>query len=82
MILDARKLAATVDSISKTPGHRSNPGRAQGDRTMPNAGALFRSARVFAGQLVPGLRVAGESSFPYPCLDRTLRSVRILLTSG
>lgn len=79
MILDTSRLPATAYLIRNTLGN--NPVRAPGDRTMPNAAALFRSARVFAGRFVPGLQVAG-SSYPYPCLARTLRLVRILLTSG
>lgn len=81
MILDTSRLPGTACLISNTPGRRNNQVRAQGDRMMPNAAALFRSARVFAGRFVPGLQVA-ESFCPYPCLARTLRLVRILLTSG
>lgn len=78
--MHAFRKAARLVSIGT--GHRKNSEQAQGARTMLNAVALSSAARVSAGLLVADLPAAEVSSFPFPCLARRPRSVRIHLTSG
>lgn len=83
MILETSGLQKAISDVGSTPGRHSNPSRAQGARTKPNAAALVPAARVSASRLVPGLLPASAaSSCPCPCSARKLQSVRALPTSG